>query len=331
MPLQLVSFVPTPGQGGATAYVGFMSGKYVVGFERVKQACAGVRAQCDLPGCWSSPLAVIQHGACFEAAKGYADWFAAQDPRTQSELGAPLDQVKLLPPVAAPGKVFCLAQNFPSHIGETRNIMHAKKGEVLCGQSTPKVFLKPTPNTICGPGDPIIIGRRAQFIDYEAEICAVIGETCKYVDPEYAMEYVAAVTCMNDVSERQIKLWERDVAGEWDKFFDWLNGKWMDSFAPMGPCLVSTRELDVENLALRCYVNDDLRQDDNTCTMIHSISQTVSYISQMLTLEPGDVIAMGTPGGVGKARGIKLEPGDVVTVEIEGIGRLSNPVVAESE
>jgi 2,4-diketo-3-deoxy-L-fuconate hydrolase len=185
------------------------------------------------------------------------------------------------------------------------------------------------PNTVCGDGDAIPITPTAQFIDYEAEVAIVIGKAGKYIAAEEAAEYIAGVTAMNDVSERRLKLWERKDEREWDKFFDWLNGKWMDNFAPMGPCIVPAADVDLDNLVLRGYVNDELRQEGNTAEMFHSAAKTVEYISLMLTLEPGDVIALGTPAGVGAARGTKLVPGDVVRVEVEGVGALTNPVVAE--
>jgi len=189
--------------------------------------------------------------------------------------------------------------------------------------------MKPASNTLCGQGDPILIGRTAQFIDYEGEVALVIGKRGKYIKAAEARPYIAAVTAMNDVSERDLVIWNRQEEREWDHFFDWLNGKWYDSFAPIGPCLVPARDVDVDNLGLKCFVNGELRQVGNTSEMYHSAAHTVEYISHMLTLEPGDIIAMGTPGGVGKAMDKKLVPGDVVTVEVEGVGGLENPVVAE--
>ena len=328
MLLRLVNYLENANQDAAQARTGFLSGDNAVDFDGVRRACSEVKSECDRPECWESALGIAICEACLEAAQKYAEWFEAQDAGTQEGLSLLAEEVKLLSPVPNPGKVFCLAQNFPSHIGETRTIMKAEQEKLSTG-ATPKVFLKPTTNTICGPGDPIIISRNAQFIDYEGEVAIIIGKECKYVEPEEAEDCIAGVTCFNDVSERDLELWERTEVREWDKFFDWLNGKWMDNFAPMGPCLVSAKHVDVNDLDLRCSVNGEVRQVGNTGEMIHSAAQTVSYISQMLTLQPGDVIAMGTPGGVGKTQGKPLKPGDEVTVEIEGVGVLANPVVAE--
>ncbi len=329
MPVRLVNFIAKDASATDPFSAGFLCGDRVADIIRVVTACSEIEAACDPANCRPSALTICASEYCLAAAEKCSEWLAAQDEATIASLSFGRDEVRLLSPVPAPGKVFCLAQNFPSHIGETRQIMHAEPQKPK-GGTTPKVFLKPTTNTICGDGDPIPISRNAQFIDYEGEMCVVIGKKCKYVEPQEAGRYIAGVTCMNDVSERDLLLWERTEEGPWDKFFDWLNGKWMDNFAPMGPCLVPAGSLDIDNLELTCSVNGEVRQRGNTSEMIHSAAQTVSYISQMLTLMPGDVIALGTPGGVGKAVGKKLVPGDVVTVEIEGVGVLTNPVVAES-
>ena len=307
---------------------GFLVDDRVVDFGRVRHACTGVSGGCGCAQCWQSALGLAMCEDCLDAARGYAEWVEAQDEAALHSLSAAVDAVKLLSPVPSPPKMLCLAQNFPSHAAESStHITHS--GESVADRMTPHVFMKPSTNTVCGQGDPIVIPRLAQFIDYEAEVVAVIGKRGKYIAAADAMSYVAGVTAMNDVSERDLMIWERKDGREWDSFFDWLNGKWMDSFAPMGPCLVPTGDLDVDDLDLRCLVNGEVRQVGNTSEMFHSVAQTIVYVSSILTLEPGDVIAMGTPGGVGKAIGIKLAPGDVVTVEVEGVGALTNPVVAE--
>ena len=329
MALQIVEYVDSRAPDTAGVTTGFMIDGRVADLGRVNAACTTVKSACDCPECWQSALGLLTCEACFDAARQFAAWLAAQDDQAHAELSTPLAEVRLLCPVPRPGKVFCLAQNFPSHIGETRTIMPTEQEKKPRSGTTPKVFMKPTPNTICGPGDPILVSPNIRFLDYEAEMVVVIGKQCKYVEPEEAPQYICAVSCLNDVSERDLKIGQRTEVGEWDKFFDWLNGKWLDHFAPMGPALVSTREVDMNDLELRCYVNGELRQQGNTGEMVHNPAETVSYLSQFLTLEAGDIIAMGTPGGVGKARGIKLIPGDEVTVELEHVGRLTNPVVAE--
>jgi 2,4-diketo-3-deoxy-L-fuconate hydrolase len=325
--LRLVNYVVRSDET-PTARTGFLNSAGVMDFGRLSEACSDVKSGCDCPSCWQSALGVLICPECLDAARRYAAWAEAQDAATLADLALPLEEVRLLAPVPNPGKLFCLAQNFPSHAAESnRHITRA--GESVADAMTPHVFLKPVPNTVCGEGDPIPITPTAQFIDYEAEVAIVIGKAGKYIRAEEAADYIAGVTALNDVSERRLKLWERKDEREWDKFFDWLNGKWMDHFAPMGPCVVPASDLNLNNLSLRGYVNDELRQVGNTSEMFHSAAKTVEYISLMLTLEPGDVIALGTPAGVGAARGTKLVPGDVVRVEVEGVGALTNPVVAE--
>lgn len=234
------------------------------------------------------------------------------------------EEVRLLPPNPSARKVFCLAGNYVEHITEGgRNLAEQDR-------QTPRVFMKPPSTTLRGARDPIVIGRYAQKIDWEAELAIIIGKKAKYVPAGQANDCIAGYCVFNDVSERGFKVWERAEAREWDRFFDWLNGKWLDGFAPTGPCLVTKDEIpDPTNLRITLTVNDQVMQEANTGQMIFSPAEIVSFISSFVTLEPGDVIATGTPSGVGAARGIFLKPGDVVTTEIERLGRLVNPVVAE--
>jgi len=245
--------------------------------------------------------------------------------------GRSLRSVKLCAPVPNPRKLFCLAGNYLEHIAEG-----ARKGKagvkLVCGKKyvTPRVFMKPPSTTVCGPGDPIIVPKVGQKIDWEAELAVVIGKRGKYIRRESALDHVAGFTCINDVSERALLIRRRSETEEWDKFFDWLNGKWMDHFAPMGPTLVLRDEIpDPSDLRIRLFVNGKAMQDARTSAMIYDVPNIIEYISAIVTLEPGDVIATGTPSGVGFARGIFLKPGDVVEVEIEKIGTLRNPVLGE--
>jgi len=196
--------------------------------------------------------------------------------------------------------------------------------------ATPRIFMKPPANTVCGPGAPIIVSQGAQFIDWEAEMGVIIGKPGKHIPRERGLEHVGGITIVNDVSERELKIWERPEDREWDKFFDWLNGKWCDSFAPMGPCAVPLSDLgDIDGRSLKLWVNGELKQDANTGQMIFKAQDIIEYASSIFTLHTGDVIATGTPSGVGHAQGVRLKPGDVVRIELEGVGVLENPVVAE--
>lgn len=251
-------------------------------------------------------------------------WEKVVEGKPEAALVGDEEKVRLLPPNPAARKVLCLAGNYVEHITEG--------GRKLAEQDrqTPRVFMKPPSTTLRGPRDPIVIGRYARKIDWEAELAVVIGKKGKYISVEEAAAYVAGYSVFNDVSERSFKVWERSEARERDNFFDWLNGKWLDSFAPMGPSLVTRDEVsDVGNLHIRLDVNNEVMQEATTGQMIFSPEEIVSFISCFVTLEPGDVIATGTPGGVGAAKGIFLKPGDVVTTEIQGLGKMVNPVVGE--
>ncbi len=242
----------------------------------------------------------------------------------------PLWDVRLEAPIARPGKLFALAGNYAEHIMESTSKKLQGTGVTGSDLATPRVFMKPPTNTVCAAGDPIIVGKGATFVDWEAEVGVIIGKPGKYISREDAMAHVGGITIVNDVSERELKIWDRPEDREWDKFFDWLNGKWCDSFAPMGPCAVPIGDIEnVDRLALELWVNGELKQDGNTGQMIFKIPDILAYISSICTLHTGDVIATGTPSGVGHAQGIRLKPGDTVRIELEGVGVLENPVVAE--
>jgi 2-keto-4-pentenoate hydratase/2-oxohepta-3-ene-1,7-dioic acid hydratase in catechol pathway len=327
MALQLVNFLETSAVEPRRR-VGFLSDGQVVGLDRVAQACTRVHSACECADCWDSPLGIIICPSCLGAARDYQAWYEEQDAPTRGSLSLERSEARLLSPVLNPGKILCLAQNFPAHAAEaSAHITHS--GVTRADSMTPHVFMKPVGNTLGGDGDPIVISHTARFVDYEAELVVVIGKHCKYVKAPEAGAVIAGVTCMNDVSERRLKIWERAEGREWDKFFDWLNGKWMDSFAPVGPALVPAADVDVDDLWVHCRVNGEPRQEDNTGSMYHLASHVVEYVTHIMSLDPGDLIALGTPAGVGVVTERPLGPGDVVEVEVEGVGVLRNPVVAE--
>ena len=232
--------------------------------------------------------------------------------------------VSLEAPIPWPGKVLCLARNYAAHIREGGGKVAGKD------KMSPQVFMKPN-TAVTGPGQSIAIPKTGNKIDWEAELAVVIGKKAKYVTQEQAYDYVAGYTVMNDVSERSliVEVEDREPAATY-KFFDWLNGKWMDTFAPMGPCLVTKEEIeDPHDLRITLRVNGETKQDASTGDMIFYIPELIEFASRLMTLEPGDVISTGTPSGVGATSGTFLKPGDVVETEIEGIGVLRNPVEAE--
>ena len=223
-------------------------------------------------------------------------------------------------------RALALAGNFRKHVEES-GFRAIQSQDVI----TPQVFSKPPSTTINAPGGSIALRPANKFLDWEVELAVVIGKRGRDISPADAMTYVFGYSVINDVGERELN---RDIVGrsvrEFDPFFDWLLGKWFDGSAPLGPEIVTADEIaNPHGLNLRLALNGAVMQSANTIQMIFDVPHTIAYISSVLTLEPGDVIAMGTPDGVGKARGIRLKPGDVMSAEIEGIGRLDTKISAE--
>ncbi|MFQ6043755.1 MAG: fumarylacetoacetate hydrolase family protein [Candidatus Poribacteria bacterium] len=224
-------------------------------------------------------------------------------------------------PVPCPPKLLLLAGNYAEHIREGGGEAPEKQ------TTTPRFFMKPPSVTVTAHEQPIIIPPNAVWVDWEAEFAVVIGKRGKFIPVNDAYDYVAGYTIVNDVSERELRIETERVEREMDDFFDWLNGKWIDTFAPMGPCLVTKDEIpDPDNLNLTLKVNGVTKQDSNTGNMIFNPAELIEFISRYITLEPGDVISTGTPEGTGHALGERLKDGDVVEIEIEKIGVLRNPV-----
>lgn len=219
----------------------------------------------------------------------------------------PLASTDLLAPVPRPGKVVAIGRNYREHADE----------EGVEPPSAPLVFSK-WPSSVVGHGDDICWDPElTRQVDYEAELAVVIGRTARHVPEAHALDHVLGYTCLNDVSARDLQFGDGQ----------WVRGKSLDTFCPMGPILVTADELaDPQDLAITCRVGDEVLQDSRTSQMYFSVATIISYLSRSFTLEPGDVIATGTPGGVGAFRNPPrfLGNGDRVTVEIEGIGALVN-------
>lgn len=223
------------------------------------------------------------------------------------------DKLRLLPPVPRPEKIICIGLNYADHARET-----GKEAP-----SEPVVFNK-LQTALRAAGDPIVLPRLSSKVDYEAELVVVIGVRGRHIPKERALDYVAGYTCGNDVSARD---WQQHKPGG-----QWLLGKSFDSFAPLGPELVTADEVgNASNLAIRLSINGRTMQDSRTSQLIFGVPELISYISGICTLAAGDLIYTGTPSGVGVARKppVYLQPGDTVEVEIEKVGVLRNPVVAE--
>jgi 2-keto-4-pentenoate hydratase/2-oxohepta-3-ene-1,7-dioic acid hydratase in catechol pathway len=237
-----------------------------------------------------------------------------------------VDGVRIKAPITNPGKILCLAGNYADHVEECKMFL-AHKNEM-----NPWVFPKTVPNCLIGPGDAIQIPKVWKNIDWEAELAIVIGKSGKYIPASEALEYVAGYTCFNDVSGRNLCLNGNRHERDRDAFYDWLHGKCMDTFAALGPWIVTRDEFfGIPDLRIALRVNGVTKQDARTTNMIFQIPEIIEFVSQLMTLEPGDIIATGTPSGVGMSREVPefLKPGDDVEVDIEGIGVLFNPVVAE--
>jgi 2-keto-4-pentenoate hydratase/2-oxohepta-3-ene-1,7-dioic acid hydratase in catechol pathway len=232
---------------------------------------------------------------------------AAADRERIDRDGQPLEDFELMAPVPRPGKIIGIGRNYREHAAE----------EGVEPPSAPLIFAK-WPSAVVGPGaeirwDPALTGQ----VDYEAELAVVIGRTTRGVDEAAALDHALGYTCLNDVSARDLQFGDGQ----------WVRGKSLDTFCPMGPVLVTTPDIpDPQDLAISCRVRGEIVQQARTSDMYFGVAALISFCSRAFTLEPGDVIATGTPGGVGIFRDppLLLGDGDQVEVEIEGIGRLVN-------
>lgn len=223
-----------------------------------------------------------------------------------------LQSVRLKAPVPRPGKIVAVGLNYRDHSLE----------QGMQPPDAPLLFAK-FPTSVAGPTDPIVIPEGDPQVDYEAELGVVIGRRCKAVAAQRALDHIAGYLALNDVSARKWQFADKQ----------WVRGKSCDTFCPTGPWLTTRDEIaDPHALDIRTRVNGVVLQDSNTRLLIFRIPELIAYISASITLEPGDIIATGTPEGVGVFRKppVFLKPGDVVEVEVEGLGSLRNPVVAAS-
>lgn len=224
------------------------------------------------------------------------------------------DSIRLGSPIARPSKIICIGLNFKDHAAESG----------FDAPDEPLIFGKAT-SAICGPYDNIIIPRGSEQTDWEVELGVVIGKKTSYVDQDQASDHVGGYVLHNDVSERAF---QKDRGGQW------IKGKSADTFAPMGPFMATPDEIDnISDMRMWLNVNGENMQDGNTSNLIFSVDHVVSYLSQFMTLLPGDVISTGTPAGVGMGMNPEkyLKPGDVVELGIDGLGSSKQNVVAYEE
>jgi len=239
-----------------------------------------------------------------------ADWALTQVDSTEipEDLVVPFASARLLAPIGEPEKLTCIGLNYADHARE----------QGIEPPASPIFFVK-TANAICGPGDPIVLPRNSNQVDYEAEFAVVIGKGGRNIPEDQAMEYVAGYMVLNDVSARDMQFGDKQ----------WYRGKSCDTFAPCGPWIVTKDEVpDPHNLRISLTLNGQTMQDSNTSNLVFKVPYLISYLSQSVTWEPGDIISTGTPPGVGVFRKpqVFLKAGDMVSVTVEGIGTLTNPV-----
>ncbi len=286
-----------------------------VKYEREADPDASRRANFEAP---AEMQAFIASGEkSLQAAIEMRDWVESfgknhdQEELTKLCVILSTDAIDIAPPLTHPGKIICIGLNYKDHAIEG-------------GDPIPDypIYFPKYSNCIIGPGDNIVIPKVTDMVDYEVEMAFIIGKPGRHIDKTKAMEYVFGYTIANDVSGREYQR----------RSSQWLAGKAFDTFLPMGPHIVTSDELtDPYNLSISCKVNDEVRQNSSTAQMIFTIPDIIQDLSAIMTLEPGDIIITGTPPGVGSAHKPPkwLRPGDVVTLEIEGIGVMQNPVIAE--
>lgn len=277
--------------------------------------CEKLFDQADRP---SNPLAWFDmDGPWFKKARETHDALvrdekALADAREKGWL-VPSTDAYWFAPVPRPGKVICIGLNYRDHAAESNMPIPEK----------PVMFSKFS-NCVIAPGEPVVVPSTSQQVDYEAELAVVIGRRAKHVRIDNAYDYVLGYTAFNDVSARDFQF----ADGQWQR------GKSCDTFAPMGQTIVTTDTIkDPHKLSIKLVLNGQTMQDSNTDQLIFGVPALIEFITHSITLEPGDVIATGTPPGVGFARKppVFLKPGDQMEVLIEGIGGLGNPVVSDSE
>jgi 2-keto-4-pentenoate hydratase/2-oxohepta-3-ene-1,7-dioic acid hydratase in catechol pathway len=277
---------------------------------RQRLDCEKLFAPAERP---ANPLAWFDlDGRWYQAARDAASRLA-RDPGALAEARdkgwlVPAKDAYWFAPVPRPGKIVCVGLNYHDHASELG----------IAVPKAPALFSK-FPSCVIAPGEPVVIPTGSEQLDYEAELAVIIGRRATHVTADRAYEFVFGYTAFNDVTARDFQF--ADV--------QWQRGKSCDTFAPMGPAIVTADEIpDPHGLRISLTVNGAVMQDSNTSQMIFRVPEIIEYITSSITLEPGDVIATGTPAGVGYGRKppVFLQKGDVMTVDIEGIGSLGNPI-----
>ena len=302
--MRLVTFLV-----GGTERLGAIIDGRVIDLRGAAAALARPHGAHDTPALPADMLALLRLGAAgLDTVRALLDVVGAPD--TTAPYVYDLSAVRVRAPIPAPGKILCIGRNYREHAAE--------EGAAI--PEEPLVFAK-FANTIIGPDDEIVRPPTTRELDYEAELVVVIGTAGKHIPPAHALDHVAGYTIGHDVSARDLQRTDAQ----------WVRAKSSDTFAPLGPALVTCDEVpDPHALAIRLWVNGDLRQNSTTSLMIADIPTLIAFISESITLAPGDRIFTGTPAGVGAFRDppLFLQPGDEVAIEVTALGRLNNRIVA---
>ena len=267
-------------------------------------------------------VALLPGGDSHQAAQQLYQWLETDEAAKQA---LQITEAELLVPIERPNKLFLLAGNYAKHIEEGGDVA------VERAETFPYVFMKPPTTTLTAANQPILVPTVSpNAIDWELELAVVIGKTARHVKEADALDYVAGYTIINDISDRKFRPNPNRRLRDRDKFFDWLHGKWHDRFCPCGPCIASADSIaDPQALKMELKVNGETKQDASTAQQIFPVAAVIEFISDLTTLEPGDIISTGTPSGVGNASGQYLHAGDRMEAAIESIGCLQTPVQAE--
>jgi len=317
--LRLCRYLPGT---GLDIHVGLYFDDHIVDLQQLAKA-----AKVQLPARANPDLLeyLPPEGKSARLAGELADQYRKLPAGEQAKLKTALSSgIRVIVPIPEPKKVILLAGNYADHIIESGGVAPERK------ETFPYFFWKPPSTTLTNPGAPIRIPKVSpDHVDWELELGVIIGKRCQNVSDKDALGYVAGYSVCNDISDRKFTINKERKKRDKDGFFDWLHGKWHDTFLPMGPCVRSAATLaDPQKLAMKLRVNDKVMQDASTGQMIFPVAAIVSVLSTFTTLEPGDIIVTGTPAGVGSGRKppVYLKKGDIVEAEIEGIGLLRNPV-----
>lgn len=308
-------FVMVDRRGGP--YLGLLDGEHVFAFAPLARLAARGRGRrkasrrARAPEIPNDLVAFLERGSLAQARAALALGRRLVKEGKARDLAVPLAKTRLLAPIPRPRKnIFCMGRNYAEHAKESG-------GSV---PSVPVFFTKP-PTCVVAPGAPVVHHKVTQKLDYEVELAVVIGRRGRDIPVERALDHVFGYTIMNDVTARDLQRLHEQ----------WFKGKSLDTFAPLGPAVVHKSLIaDPQKLRLRMRVNGEVRQDASTASMVFTVAQLVSGLSAGMTIEPGDILATGTPEGVAMGRTPQpwLQPGDVVEAEIDGIGTLRNHIVA---